>query len=57
MTSYLLDLQAFSSELRADLDRATYFVIEAVDRKSDGTELLLLQEAFSPSERRLVEGF
>lgn len=45
MTSYLLDLQAFSSELRADLDRATYFVIEAVDRKSDGTELLLLQEA------------
>lgn len=41
----MLDLEAFSSDLRADFDRATYFIIEAVDRCSDGTELLLLAEA------------
>ena len=45
MTDSLLDLEAFSSGLRADFDRATYFIIEAVDRSSDGTELLLLEEA------------
>lgn len=45
MTVSLLNLEAFPSGLRADFDRASYFVIEAVDRSSDGTELLLLEEA------------
>lgn len=45
MTISLLELDAFSSDLRADYERATYFTLEAVAARSDCTELLLLEEA------------
>lgn len=45
MTTSLIEIDNFCPDFRADFDRATYFVLEAVHRRSDGTELLLLQEA------------